>query len=334
MVILLTGATGFVGFNLLLHFLTQPSQADRIIACVRHGGKLLTLLSEAKIPGIPSQIHVHECTASDWKLHQLPAEPDICIHCAGALFCPKPEDYFTTNVAGTLRLLHALPAKTSAILLSSQSAVGPTPPGSPPVNEDSPAQPISFYGKSKLQMEQAAVEFAEKHGRSVVLLRPPTVIGPWDVATLPLFKITDLPVWFKPGSQVKWLSWIAVSDLVSAICKVIKSLPCSGTFFVQSKPEITDEQLLLEAGRVMNRSAPVIKVPDWLLRRVVRLAKAIPALGKAIPSLTADRAAELLHPNWLVDDSRFRKQFDWQPSATLCETLRQTLENYRLRSLL
>ncbi|MCX7712847.1 MAG: NAD(P)-dependent oxidoreductase [Chthoniobacterales bacterium] len=335
---LITGATGFIGFNVLLKLLDSSQKEDIIIACVRHGGKLLSLLSEAKIYGIPPKIHLHECSAADWNFKNLPHTPHVCIHCAGALFCRNTDDYFTINVAGTLRLLQALPPQTFPILLSSQSAVGPCLPNSPPIQEDFPPNPISFYGKSKLQMEQVATEFAAQHNRPLLILRPPTVLGPWDSATLPLFKIISSPLWFKPGSREKSLSWIAASDLVDAILTVASS-PASSTtpseiYFVKSDPDITDTFLLNEAGKLLTRSAPILKIPDFLLRRAIALAKAFPSISRAIPSLTPDRALELLHPLWLLDDSRFRKHFSWQPKATLQETLAQTLENYRLRNLL
>lgn len=323
MKILLTGATGFVGRNLLLEALQDPA-VERIAVSVRHGSKLAGQLAMEGIAGIPSKLEVLTGNSSKWGTAACTFIPDVCIHSAGVLFARTRNEYFEGNVTGTANLLRELPGSCRIIAISSQSAAGPST--SRPLLETDACQPKSFYGESKLAME-TLLDDAGKSGRSVCILRPPVILGPRDAATVPLFQMVAGKVWFKPCSKEKELSWISVQDLVTALLLAVKHPEtATGTFFVAHPRPITDAELIRCAGKVAGNSrALLLKIPTPVLEGIAALSGIFPAIGNAVPSLMPDRARELLEDRWLIDASKFSSTFSWEPSQSLESTLEKTL---------
>jgi len=331
--ILVTGATGFVGFNFLLRALHDPD-IEAIGVSVRHGGKLAGLLALEGIGGLPEKLQVLEGDSSDWKLEELNFAPDLCFHFAGVLFARTREEYFVGNEEGTRRLLAALPANCRVIALSSQAAAGPTPLGIDALKETHSPSPVSYYGQSKLAMERI-LENAQKAGREVWILRPPVVIGPHDSATLPLFQMARGPIWFKPGGREKHISWIAVADLVDALFAAAPRQPGTGVYFVSGPASITDLELIQSAGATMGRTqALTLRLPKLLLGMVGIISRLFPLIGRLAPSLMPDRVAELMEDCWVIDASRFQEVCQWKPARQLQETLQETADFYRKQNAL
>jgi len=328
MKVLLTGATGFVGLNLLLRLLPRED-VTRIGVSVRHGGKLHSLLAREGMCGVPEKIEVVSGDSRRWGVAALSFKPDVCIHCAGVLFARHREEYFAGNEAGTRNLLRELPESTRVLVLSSQSAAGPTPPEMEALGEEDESRPLSFYGQSKLAMERMLV--AEFSGtRDMVILRPPMVLGPRDTATVPLFRMVRGPIWCKPGTQDKTLSWIAVADLVDAIMLVIDFPgtiangapdPAGRLFYVAAANTISDRELIRTAAEVVGRRGLLLPLPKIFLKGVAGLSAALPAIGKSVPSLMPDRARELWQDRWVISGSRFACEFSWASRQSLREAL-------------
>jgi len=324
--ILLTGATGFVGFNLLLRLLNEPG-VRRIVLPLRAPGRLRAKLALEKIYEIPPQVEILTAEAPEWNLESSKLTGlTHAVHAAAMLFGDRLEDYRRVNVEGTLRLLQQLPDGVRPVLLSSQSAGGPTPGGMPARDEETPDSPISHYGISKGEMEQAVMGV-----RPCTLLRPPMVLGPRDTATLPLFKLAGSPLRIKPGFHEKTFSWIGVDDLVSAILATLHpgntDLP-SSPLYVASEGWITDRQLIERAGLCLKKHGVIVPLPLGIISLAGFLAGVLPPLRRAVPSLAPDRAREILPDRWTVSDQKFRSAVDWEPTSRIDHVLGETCRYY------
>jgi nucleoside-diphosphate-sugar epimerase len=317
----LTGATGFVGLNLLLEAL-RDGRYTQIVAAVRDPAKLLQQLSA-------------EGFDAPLKLRIVPwSEPppdgiDHAVHCAGVLFARNRDDYFRTNVDDTVRLIGALPASTKIVILSSQAAGGPTPAGREIRTASDPDTPITWYGESKLAMEKKLRALRP----DALILRPPMILGPRDRATLPLFRMAAGPLRIKPGLAPKSYSWIAVQDLVRGIFNALGDsslIPLS----VCAPEPITDLELIATAAAVLNRRGRTVAVPHLFIRGISAFVDAVPSLRKSTPSLTRDRARDIFADRWVVDGSEFRTRFAPGPFATLHDTLAETAAWYARAGLL
>jgi len=263
MELLLTGSTGFVGRNLLMR-LHRERRWCRIILPVRDPEKLYSQLHGEGISDdrfIPCRV-----AGNFWELPP-DAAPDLVIHAAGLLFGRRREEYFETNVEGTLRLMAQLPRTTRVIVISSQAAGGPTPQGMNARSMGDQDQPISLYGASKLTMER---ELRNRLGRRLLILRPPMVLGPRDAATLPLFKMAAGAIRVKPGFKAKQYSWIDVEDLCDAILASALVAPADwekyGPFYLGSGSTITDSELISTAAQVIGAQGVTLSLPQVLIQ--------------------------------------------------------------------
>lgn len=320
MKLLLTGATGFIGFNLLLDAL-KAGHWEKIITPVRDPDRLRRRLVEEGVD-VPSGIlHIPRGSDTDWGG---PYDVTHLIHCAGVLFSRDRDAYMRCNVDGTLRLLRSAPVAERILLLSSQSAGGATPPDAEARHEGHPDQPLTWYGESKKQMELACL--AELSHRNIACLRPPMVIGPRDQAIVPLFSMVRGRVRPKPGLHEKYYSWISVTDLVRAILTVLHSPSFPNTqtqrvFYVSAPEPISDRQLILSASRAVGSRGILLPIPQPLMRGISLAVDTLPPLRSRIPNLTRDRAREIWPRRMVVDGSAFSRHFTWQAQDSLDDAL-------------
>src|SRR3989442_11826386 len=110
----------------------------------------------------------------------------IVFHVAGVTKAIHASDYYLGNVRATENLLDAMSGSEATLThVSSLAAVGPNP-DAVPLREDAEPRPLTHYGKSKLQGEQA-VRGSAVCDRAIVI-RPPVVYGPRDVDVYQVFK--------------------------------------------------------------------------------------------------------------------------------------------------
>ena len=334
MKLFLTGVTGFVGRNLLLRVL-QEARYETIYVPVRSKEKFRAQLQGDGFDEIPSRVIPVEASAPGWDFSSLPAV-DHVVHSAGVLFANTREEYFRTNVDGTLQLLRTLKVNPNSrtILLSSQAAAGPT--SQMPRKEDHPETPLTWYGESKLEMERkVAAEFGAESAnpRPYIVIRPPMVFGPRDTATLPLFKMTKFPLRFKPGSKIKHFSYIAVNDLIDAFLLALEAPDWAGvagrSYFVASAEPVSDEQLIRLVGESQKRRGYLVRLPNALLWGVSQVVMRVPSWSQKIPNLSADRVREIWPDSWVVSSEAFSCQFRWRPREELTKTLELTRDWYQ-----
>lgn len=319
--LLLTGATGFVGRNVLLEALPRYSH---IFVPVRDTNKLRKQLEKEHIAPLEDRIVPLPAEPDDWPELAI----DHAILSAGVLFARSREEYFHTNVDWKLRVLHRLPATCKVTVLSSQSAGGPTLPGRLKRTDTDPDTPITWYGESKLAMERAIRRTFPD--RFINILRPPMVLGARDAATLPLFRMARGAVRIKPGLHTKQYSFIAVDDLVSAIFASLEmSSPLPQAYcHVAAPAAISDRELIGAAATSIKGKGITVPVPQVCVQLLSVIVDAMPALRAQTPSLTKDRAREIWPARWVVDGSRFEEFTGWRARTSLQEAMQSAHDHY------
>ena len=324
MELLITGSTGFVGRNLLLR-VTQDPRWSRIVLPVRDPAKLRAQLAGEGIVE-DARLLIFRVTGDFWEL-PVGVSPDLVIHAAGLLFGRRKEDYFRTNVDGSIRLAAQLPRTARMIVLSSLAAGGPTPDEAEVRGMHHADRPVSLYGASKLTMER---ELRNRLGSRLLILRPPMVLGPRDAATLPLFKMAAGAIRIKPGFAAKHYSWVDVGELCEAIIAVSAAATPDwekhGPFYLGSEQLITDTELIATAASVIGGRGVTLSAPQVAIRLASLLIDAIPAWRAAAPSLGRDRVREILPGRWVSDGKPFAEHFGWKPAKNLRQTLGETAE--------
>ncbi len=149
--VLITGGTGFFGKSILDEWRKAPKAGFELVILSRHSAKFVAECSEfADLP----QVSFLDGDVRDF------AFPDgdfaYVIHAATPAVLGLDDSEMTGIIVdGTRRVLKfARERKVKKLLLTSSGAVyGVQPPELPNISEDFPCQPVTAYGKGKLEAE-------------------------------------------------------------------------------------------------------------------------------------------------------------------------------------
>ncbi len=180
-------------------------------------------------------------------------EPDVVIHCAAlanAKTCEHDPDLAREiNMDGTAQLVESLPDdKTLFIHISSDLVLDGE---NAPYNEDDPAEPISVYGKTKLDAERIVLE----SGKNTVVLRPALIYGPMPESNKGCFMHWMLHS-FQAGGPVnlfddEYRTPVYALDMARAIEKIIENEPTHRLYHIggpQRVNRVEYAQLLCDAA--------------------------------------------------------------------------------------
>ncbi|AKS42090.1 NAD-dependent epimerase/dehydratase family protein [Wenzhouxiangella marina] len=303
--IALTGASGFVGRHLLAALLEGGHE---IRALVRHPEQL---------PGRHQLTPVRGRLDDSEALGELVSDVDAIIHLAGATAGIDYAELARVNAIGTARLaeaaeLHAPGARF--IHLSSLAARRPE---------------LSDYAASKRAGEDLLVD----RELDWVILRAPAIYGPDDPALEPLWQALSRGWLVRTGPPRARFSLLHVDDLASALMTLAVTPQAAqhrvfelddGHPGAYGWPEL--RQLATEQRGRPVRELPVPKMALRLLGHanllLARLHRRRP------PPLVPGKVRELVHHDWVCDNSGLPGCPDWTPKYTL-KTALPTLPGWR-----
>ncbi len=322
MTTLVTGATGFIGANVVRALLAEGA-AVRVLT--RYGSDMRNLA------GLPVEI-VHGDVRAPVSL---PAALEGChtlYHVAAyySLWTRFPDDLYSTNVQGTKHLFQAaLEAGIQKVVYTSSVATIGLPADGTPGDESlflDPEQAIGHYKRSKILAEQAALAFCAQ-GLPVVIVNPTAPIGPWDIKPTPTGKIiVDFLQRKMPGYMETGLNLVDVRDVARGHLLAAQHGKV-GERYILGCQNMSLRDILLLASEISGIPAPRWRVP-------YRLAL---ALGYACAGLTYLTGKPPLVPLDGVRMARRPMYFSAQkavqelglPQSPLDEAMRQAVEWFR-----
>lgn len=334
MKVLVTGSNGFVGSALVETLLTQElPQGIEVRAMMRQGSNATNLkgLSFERV----------EASLSDFEsLKKAVKQVDVVYHVAGAISAPRPKDYFEANTMGTKRLAQAVSESESPIkrfvFVSTLAAGGPVENLQPRQEEDQD-QPVSNYGKSKLEAEKELLKFKDKF--PITILRPPMVYGPRDRATFVFYQTVSrnfVPlIAGKTPDRHKYYSAIHIKDLCRGIIKASFSETPSGEIFYLTADEIfTYDQMMSTIAKHLHKKPMKLRVPkSFLTVGAYSLSLLTKITGRSYP-LNLDKLSELLPDYWICSSQKARKSFGFAPEISLSDGLLDAIKWYKAESWL
>ncbi|MFB6231953.1 MAG: NAD-dependent epimerase/dehydratase family protein [Salinibacter sp.] len=323
-----TGGTGFVGSHLVEELLRRG--ADEVRCLVRSDPKWLADLDVEYVRGDLSDIDTL-WAALDGTTH--------VYHVAGLTRAPNWDPFYEVNVQGTLNLMgavkHAAPNVERVLVTSSLAAVGRCDDGV--ATEQAALEPVSRYGKSKAQMEEALREphemtetesYAEALPLTVV--RPPAVYGPRDRDILDFFRAVDRHVCPIVGGGQSPLSLVHVRDLAAGMVDASLHPAAVGETYHLGSPHLYAwREVKQVATDALDTWAVTVPVPGPLVSAVGAVAEAWGGLTGTYPALNRDKAREIRHACTACSTEKAQQDFDYQPRTPLDEGVAATIQWYQ-----
>ena len=251
---------------------------------------------------------------------------DAVVHLAGVVSTVREREYFDANVEGTRAVAEgARAAGVRLVHISSLAAAGPAPAAAPRSEED-PPNPVTAYGRSKLEGERV---LREVPGLEWVALRPGVVYGPGDRALLTLFRMANsglLPLVGRAGAAY---TMIHVADAVRAIGAAIGAGVAGEAIFVGHPAPATTRAILEGVRSAIGSRARIVRVPMLATRIAAAAGDLAGALRGRPAPINGSRYVELAAVGFACRVDRMRDRLGVVAQIDLRDGLAQTAEWYR-----
>jgi nucleoside-diphosphate-sugar epimerase len=319
-VFLVTGANGFIGSHLAEALLAQ---GYRVRAMVRRSSDL------SFIEHLSMERAYADLRDAD-QLREACQGVDAVCHCAALTRAVDEETFLRSNALGTEALARACievnPDLKRFVLVSSQTAAGPSQGADDYLDELCTPQPITWYGKSKLAAEQALLALADQLPLTIV--RSAAVFGPRDRDFYAYFNLVKWRLGLKLGGEELRISIIYVRDLIELLLLAVENQAAVGQMYFGCGPEHTYTELSEAIARAMGRRPVWITVPQALLTSLALWSKVqVRVTGK--PALLNDqRVKDMRQPFWLCSSEKARRELGFETKYDLDSAVKETADWY------
>lgn len=309
-IVLLTGATGFVG-----KALTQRLLANGLYSLVA-----VSRRQKVDLPlGVKLVLGADLAQEPDWC--SILKGVDVVVHLAARahVINDKATDplsvFRRVNTEGTLTLARqAVTAGVRRFVFISSIGVNGNRNTRPFTELDTP-RPAEPYAISKLEAEQGLRQLAIGTDMEVVIIRPPLVYGPNAPGNLgSLIRGVNKGIPLPLGAIHNRRSLVALDNLVDFIVTCIDhSAAANQTFLVADGEDLSTTELLIRIATALGRPSLLLPVPQNILKACLKI------IGKG-------GMARRLCGSLQVDITKSRTLLGWNPPISVDEGLRRTVQ--------
>lgn len=312
MKLLVTGGAGFIGSNFILYWMQQHPE-DQIVNLdtLTYAGNLENLKTVADNPNYS---FVQGDIRSVEQVNQAMLGIDIVVHFAAESHVDRsilnPSDFVTTNVVGTQILLDAALRHNVKRFhhISTDEVFGSLELGSSEkFSESTPYHPHSPYSASKAGSDHLVRAYGDTFGLPFTITNCANNYGPYHfpeklipLAITNLLEGKKVPVY---GDGLNVRDWLFVTDHCRAIEAVLLKGKVNETYCVGGLwQDVSNLDLIKLLLKIMGKDESMIE-------------------------FVADRPGH--DRRYAIDFSKIKNELGWEPSVTLEEGLRQTVEWYQ-----
>jgi UDP-glucose 4-epimerase len=294
--VLITGGAGFIGSHLADRLLAEDHEV--LVIDNYATGRRDNLTERAGLEIVEDTIEDPDVVMEAFERFR----PDFVVHAAASYKDPEAWGAdVLTNALGTVHVVKAAQATGVQRLLYFQTALCyGTTPNEQPVTLDHPIRPDSSFGISKTTGEL----YIELSGLDFLSFRLANAYGPRNISgPLPTFyhRLTEGKGVFVMDTR---RDFIFVDDLVDVVMQAIVEGKGHGHYHISSGSDFSIKELF---------DATIAALPEVQLDGDVEVRERNPDDAYTI----------------LLDPSRVRQDFGWQPKVPLEEGVRRAIDYYR-----
>ncbi len=311
---LVTGANGYIGSHLCEALVAAGHE---VRAMVRETSDL-TWLEGVNVEFVYADLRSAET------LDAAAAGQDWVFHLAATLRPKNPRDYERVNVQGTRAMAEACvrAGVKRFVLFSSSSAGGPAGGPLEPKTEKETSEPVSKYGRGKLEAERVLQGMAGSLHSTI--LRFPAVYGPRDRDSLMLLRNLKSGVIPDFGGT---FSVLYVKDAVrAAVMAAGKSRTPGAVYNITDGRAHSYEESGRLAAELLGRKAVRMKIPGWALKAAAQVSDWFRREGSIF---NRDKVEEMTQACWVCSPQKAADEIGFTPEYSFEQGMRETVRWYQ-----
>lgn len=323
MKVLVTGATGFIGSHV----------ADKLLAkgydvrCIARKTSNLRWLDGKNFEIVEASLDNPE------SLIKAVEGVDYVYHVAGLTFARNYEEFLKGNRDATANLISVVekhaPNIKRFLFVSSQTVVGPAKSLYEPVDETTPRNPITSYGRSKKESEDVVLSYKDKIPFTIV--RAPAVYGPRDTAIYDIFRTVKMGLGTMVGFRDKYISLIHSEDLSRGIIEAAESEKTKDEiYFVSSEEFYTWKQLINIIAEKMNKKFVLkIRLPHFIVLTVAAISEFLGKFSDKPPVFNYEKGIDFIQDYWICSTEKAKRDFGYRQMMSIEDGMQNTIEWYK-----
>jgi nucleoside-diphosphate-sugar epimerase len=319
--LLITGASGFVGYHLIEAALQNDLE---VYAAVRKSSKIDHLKHLAI-----NYIDLDYKNPATLKQQLTELNAHYIIHAAGVTSARSQEEYNDINATYTYNLASAAVEAggnlKKFVLIGSLAAVGPLKTLDGIITEATPPNPVTAYGRSKLLAEE---QLRTVKNLNYTILRPTAVYGPRDTGIFIFFK--QLVKGIEPyiGKAQQKLSFIYVKDVAKAAVKALYG--GNQETFNLSDGNFYGKYELGDITKAVLKLKPVkFHLPVNFVKIIAVVSEKVSYLRNKPAVVNTEKIDELMAVNWSCNNEKAKAGLGFHPAYNLQQGLAETLTWYK-----
>ena len=295
MTITITGASGFVGQN-LLRFLKKDN--DLVPLSIRFNQNKKFNLNSSVVIHLAGKAHDLKKTFED-------------------------KEYYEANTELTKKVFNQFLESSSKVFIFMSSVKAAKDVVEGILSEDVIPDPVTVYGKSKLAAEEYILSKEIPKNKRVYILRPCMIHGPNNKGNLNLlFNFVSRGIPYPFGRYVNKRSFVSIDNLCFVIKELIDSSKIeSGIYNIADDISLSTIDLVQMMSEILCKPTRILKVPKLIIRFIARVGDFLP-----LP-INSERLIKLTE-NYEVSNLKIKNAIQKKLPISSSEGIKKTLISF------
>lgn len=316
-----TGATGFVGKNLVQKLLNEDWQVTVLVTNKKESAKIFK----------NKKIKIVEGDLTNQKSIKNKISADVVFNLAGVLPHHKAKEsvYFAVNRDGVKNLLEEVKGKKIKRFVHI-STVGIYGSQNTIIRENSSLKLNTAYEKSKYEGEKLVKDYFKKYKTPVSIIKPTIAFGPGDIRPgfKDLFKLIYQNKFVTVGNGKNHFHTIYIENLTDAIIKASKSKSAIGKdFIIGDIPCPKMDEIVNTIAEVENKNLFPVKMPLFIALVLGKIGDYLKILNIPFPLDT--QRVKFITNERKYSTKKAEKILKWKPKVEFKDAIEKTYLWYK-----